>query len=102
MTDLPTREYVTRYAAVMMPHHDPGIFAVLRAYAEGRLVEAGPVKTEYRLVVDKGYHVGRYLKRDAEHAEKGVKDAIRDAGRHPEHQDIYIETRTITEWERTK
>ena len=65
------------------------------------LVSGPPTKVEYRLVVDKGYVVSRYPKRDLEHAEKGVEDAIRDAALQVHgHQDIYIETREITKWER--
>lgn len=58
--------------------------------------------TEYRLVVDKGYQINRYDKRDLVHAEKGRQDAIRDFGRYENSTGMsaWIESRTVTDWER--
>ena len=63
------------------------------------------MSAEYRLVVDKGYVVKTYPKRDEAHALLGVEHAYRDFGRYGSdgrlHLTAWIETRTVTEWEKT-
>lgn len=61
--------------------------------------------TEYRLVVDKGYQTKVYPKtRGLEQAQKGLLDAFRDFGRYKDstRMDAWIESRTVTDWERTE
>ena len=60
---------------------------------------------EYRIAVLKNYGSIRYHpKRDLDHAEKGVEDSYRDFRRNGGHiigTEAWIETRTVTEWEKT-
>ena len=59
------------------------------------------MSAEYRLVVDKGYVVKTYPKRDEAHALLGVEHAYRDFRRSGRVGEAWIETRTVTEWEKT-
>jgi len=61
------------------------------------------MSAEYRLVVDKGYVVNTYPKRDEAHALLGVEHAYRDFGRYVDGKvdmSAWIETRTVTEWKK--
>ena len=57
---------------------------------------------EWRLVIDKGHVTRTYAKRNLEHAEKGLADSCRDSKRRRTGSDwtAWIETRTVTEWEK--
>jgi len=62
------------------------------------------MSAEYRLVVDKGFVVKTYPKRDEAHALLGLEHAYRDFGRYGSDGRVgeaWIETRTVTEWEKT-
>ena len=59
---------------------------------------------EYRIAVLKNYGSIRYHpKRDLAHATKGVDNSYRDFRRNknPDGMEAWIETRTVTEWEKT-
>ncbi len=63
------------------------------------------MKTKYRLVVDRGFSVSFYAKRDLEHAEEGVKDSYRDFKLHGDKAtdwEAWIETSEVGKWEKWK